>query len=296
MQNRSISPSKDYHSFSFERPFIPYGEYFSNCPSCEFEFMHAHNCLEIGYLKKGSGVFNIDDKIISVKAPSVCIIYEGQLHSAQSSPLDKSEWCFLYLDVSLATPHIDKGFMSALRCFSYRQYEFKNVIEKSDDELIFSLVKTIITEAAEKGRSHLKIIEGALFTLLSAHSATMTRRSDKYSFDSEAFVKIENAVNYINGHFGEKIRIPHLASLCYMSESSLRRLFVRFCGLSPENYIHKVRTGIAASRLLSGRMRILDIALECGYTSISSFNRQFIRFYKTSPSAFRKQNMSGESD
>ncbi len=289
MQNQSIAIISDFESFDSENFCRPYGNFWNHTPSSKFEFMHNHNFLELGYLENGSGVFNVDDKIIPVKGPAVSIIYDGQFHSAQSNPDSPCVWRFLYLDVTCAMPNVDKNYLKSLRFSSYSNYNFNSVITKSENELIFSLVKDIIEQCANKGKSHKKIIEGELLTLLALHSSSMIRTNENADKNIETFEKIQPAINIINTNFGCNIKIPDLAKKCFLSESSLRRLFIAFCGLSPDGYLHKVRMNIACARLLSGNMNIIDVALECGYPTLSSFNRQFKKTFGVSPSKWKNE-------
>ncbi|MCB0707001.1 MAG: AraC family transcriptional regulator [Saprospiraceae bacterium] len=78
-----------------------------------------------------------------------------------------------------------------------------------------------------------------------------------------------------------------LAALCHMSVSSFKRKFQETFKESPKKYIAKKKTEKAAKLLVSTDMRISDIAYDCGYESIASFNRNFKLQFGTSPSSYR---------
>lgn len=292
VQNPSISVENDFRAFTSDNFCEPYGHEWVTTPSTKFEFMHNHNFVELGLLEsESSGVFNVDDDVIPVKGPAVSIIYSGQFHSAQSNPDSPCRWRFLYIDESLAMPNVDKNHLKSLRYSFYSNYAFKSVISKSENELLYSLIKDLVYQCSDKGRSHKKIIEGELLSILTLHSSTMTRINENADKDAEAetFGKIQPAINMINSSFGSDIKIPELAKLCFMSESSLRRLFIEFCGLSPDGYLHKVRMNVACARLLAKNSSIIEIACECGYPTLSSFNRQFKKTFGMSPTKWRNQ-------
>ena len=292
VQNPSISVGNDFRNFTSDNFCEPYGHKWEITPSTKFEFMHNHNFIELGLLEsESSGVFNVDDDVIPVKGPAVSIIYGGQFHSAQSNPDTPCKWRFLYIDEHIAMPNVDKNHLKSLRYSSYYNYTFKSVISKSENELLYSLIKDVIYQCSNIGKSHKKIIEGELLSILTLHSSTMTRISENADKNDEieTFAKIQPAINMINANFGNEIKIPELAKLCFVSESSLRRLFIAFCGLSPDGYLHKVRMNVACARLLSSDTSVIDVATECGYPTLSSFNRQFKKTFGVSPTTWRKE-------
>ena len=50
----------------------------------------------------------------------------------------------------------------------------------------------------------------------------------------------------------------------------------------------RARLREAASRLATGTQKVLDVALDCGFSDISNFNRAFRTDFGVSPRAFRR--------
>ena len=82
--------------------------------------------------------------------------------------------------------------------------------------------------------------------------------------------------------------MEQLADMCYISQPTLRRSFLEFTGCAPLEYVHKVRIHNAAVMLLSSERSVLDIAGSTGYTTLSSFNRQFFKHFGMSPREWKK--------
>lgn len=83
------------------------------------------------------------------------------------------------------------------------------------------------------------------------------------------------------------LSIPELAKLCNMSVSTFKRKFKAAFHDSPRKYIAKKKLEKASQLLLIQENRIADIAFECGYESLATFNRNFRSTYGCSPSQFR---------
>jgi len=83
------------------------------------------------------------------------------------------------------------------------------------------------------------------------------------------------------------LSIAQLAILCGMSTATFKRKFGELYKTSPADYIKNRKLEKAASVLRSGNQRITDILFDCGFESISSFNRCFKKKYQLSPTAYR---------
>lgn len=96
-------------------------------------------------------------------------------------------------------------------------------------------------------------------------------------------IEVKKAVNYMNQSFSDKITISNLASVCNMSESSFSRIFKEELLVSPMEYLINIRINKAKKLLRSKSKNITEIALECGFSSLSHFSSSFIKHEKISP-------------
>ncbi len=91
----------------------------------------------------------------------------------------------------------------------------------------------------------------------------------------------------IENNLYSSLSITHLAQLCTMSISSFKRKFNEEFGESPKKYIAKKKLQKAVNMLTKSDERISNIAYDCGYETISTFNRSFKSEYQVSPREFR---------
>lgn len=73
----------------------------------------------------------------------------------------------------------------------------------------------------------------------------------------------------------EDIRIEDLAKICHISETHFRRVFTSHMKVSPLEYINSVRIHTACEFLQKTDIPVADIAHKCGFTTNSTFNRNF---------------------
>ena len=86
---------------------------------------------------------------------------------------------------------------------------------------------------------------------------------------------------------------PHLGELAHqvgMSVSKFKVLFPRAYGITPYEYIRKMRMERAMVLLRQGEMSVTEVAMNVGYSSISHFAKAFRRTFDISPSKVRSSN------
>ena len=95
------------------------------------------------------------------------------------------------------------------------------------------------------------------------------------------------AVRRIQTGFAEDLRIVELARLSGLSHSQFTRRFKQILGVSPKDYILRVRIRHARRLLETTRRTVTDIAVESGFYDHSHFSHAFRRHTGTSPAAYR---------
>ena len=99
--------------------------------------------------------------------------------------------------------------------------------------------------------------------------------------------KMNRALNYIEDNLREKIDISQAAKLAYCSNFNFQRMFSFMADVSLAEYIRRRRLSMAAMDLLSTDTKILDVAIEYGYSSTASFSRAFQSVHGVNPSEVR---------
>ena len=100
--------------------------------------------------------------------------------------------------------------------------------------------------------------------------------------------KINNAVQYINDHFSEKITTVQLAELTHLSEGHFCNTFKEATGLTAKEYINEVRIKNAADLIKSTDMTIAEAAMYSGFPDANYFTKMFKKLIGTTPTSLRK--------
>ena len=81
--------------------------------------------------------------------------------------------------------------------------------------------------------------------------------------------------------------LDRLARRVGMSAFHLQRLFKKYTGESPKQYLNRIRVEEAKRLLENSGRKITDICFAVGFTGLTPFNRVFRRFTGLSPRAYR---------
>lgn len=120
---------------------------------------------------------------------------------------------------------------------------------------------------------------------VAARTAQLTGSSS--DAPTHAMARVTRAVRAIEQNPDAALTLGAMAREAGLSPYYFLRTFEQVTGVTPHQYILRVRLREAALRLIEEPSKILDIALNCGFGDISNFNRAFRREFGVSPRAYR---------
>lgn len=100
--------------------------------------------------------------------------------------------------------------------------------------------------------------------------------------------RVERVQRYIAAHFHEDVRLETLAELVGMTPVAFSRFFRQRTGHRLSDYIIEQRIGAAARQLVDSSQPISEICYDCGFNTLSNFNRLFKQRKGCSPKEFRE--------
>ncbi|MDD6061708.1 MAG: helix-turn-helix domain-containing protein [Oscillospiraceae bacterium] len=102
----------------------------------------------------------------------------------------------------------------------------------------------------------------------------------------EQIQAVQRMQEYIETHLCEKITFADLAKASLFSPWYARRLFLEFTGVTPADYIRKLRLKQSALKLRDEDVKILDVALDFGFGSVDGYQRAFRKEFGCNPGAY----------
>jgi AraC family transcriptional regulator len=103
-------------------------------------------------------------------------------------------------------------------------------------------------------------------------------------------IRFRKVLEAIDAHLDEDLSVERLSSVAAFSKFHFHRQFSELYGVGVSRYVQLVRLKRASYQLaFHRRLRILEIALACGYESHEAFSRAFKKVFGQTPSEFREQ-------
>ncbi len=102
--------------------------------------------------------------------------------------------------------------------------------------------------------------------------------------------RIDKVVDFMNENFSRTIRLAEAADLVEMAETAFSRFFKAKTGITFVDYLNDIRIGHASRLLIDTINPIAEIAQECGFTSLTNFNRIFKKRKGFVPKDFREKH------
>jgi AraC-like DNA-binding protein len=99
------------------------------------------------------------------------------------------------------------------------------------------------------------------------------------------------ARSFISGNFDHELNLDLLSRICYVSKFHLLRLFKKYYGQTPQQYLTDKRIEKSKEYLKKG-MSISDTSFAIGFESPSSFSTLFKCRTGLSPTEFQKEQFS----
>lgn len=104
------------------------------------------------------------------------------------------------------------------------------------------------------------------------------------------------AVKFLRAHLGERIRVEDLLRFLGFGHTRVHEMFKRSTGLSPNDYLQRLRVETAQELLLGSEQSIGAVAAQVGFDTSQYFAAVFKKYTGQTPTTFRKAQRLPEAD
>ncbi|HEY3378654.1 MAG TPA: helix-turn-helix domain-containing protein [Armatimonadota bacterium] len=258
--------------------------------------VHGHNCLELCLILGGQGFHHADGAEYPLVAGDVFVIKEQHIHGFKNTQrLEMVNIMFqreLLADTCAYLPSLPGYHMLFDLEPAFRQrHHFSSHLRL--DGTALTLVERLLPQMEEEYHRQASGYESMLVglfiqlaVLLSRHYAHIT------AAPSRALLQVDKAISVLESEYTQRITLEQLAEVTLCSVNSLLRLFKQATGMTPMDYLLRVRLRKASALLTSSDLSITSIANQVGFSDGNYFTRQFKQQTGWTPLAYRR-NLRG---
>lgn len=232
----------------------------------------------IHFISGGKGIYQVDGKTYELGKGDFFVIFPEKEVYYKADP--ECPWDYLWI-----------GFQG-VKAATYMKYagidpehltgHFENTA------FILTCIQQMILARTLTYHNELKR-QAALLQILSAlmelHHETL---SDDEQNDYPYRIYLQQAIDYMNEHIKENIKISEIASYIGIDRSYLSSIFRNTLEISPQEYLVTLRMNKAADLLKTTNEKINTIAIEVGYIDPLTFTKMFKRYKGMSPTEWRR--------
>lgn len=98
---------------------------------------------------------------------------------------------------------------------------------------------------------------------------------------------MQEALQFLDQHYMEDLTLDQVARHLNLSSCHFSRLFNQISGMNFKAFLNSIRIGKAEQQIQNSSRPLIDIAYECGFNSVRTFNRAFQTLKGYPPSKLR---------
>lgn len=267
---------------------------------CDANFsapFHFHQEVELVYIKESFGKRIIGDKIEPFEAGDMVFIGSNLPHVwlndevfYKGMPDLKARAIVLYFNPNVMGP-LFYNMKEAAKINAF--------LKKGERGLrILSNTNTIIAEKLEQllQKKDIEVIIGLfdIFNTLANSTDTEFITSDGYntSIDNAENDRLSDIFRYVHENYKTDISLATIAAIANLTPQSFCRMFKKRANKHFIEYLNEVRISEACKLLLDTDWSISEVAYNCGYKTVSNFNKLFKESTGESPKAYRAKSVA----
>lgn len=101
--------------------------------------------------------------------------------------------------------------------------------------------------------------------------------------------QIEDVCTWVLDNFARELPVDRLAEKAGMSPRNFARQFVKETGVTPARFVERLRIEAARRRLEESPDKLEKVASDCGFGTVQSLRRSFVRVLRVPPNDYRQR-------
>lgn len=250
---------------------------------------HCHDFLELSYMLSGETSYIVNDNIYNVKKGELMVFNSGVYHSEiinNYEGFNEVHIGFCNINIrNFPSNYITKEPFIGI--FDFKKYgkDFKDCYLEIINEQ---------TNHKDGYELMLKVLCTKLLILFlrETYSEQDIKKLADYKFEfSQKSNLVKEITSYINNNYMHDISLYKISKNMYLSPVYISKIFKEETGVSPINYLIKIRLEKAKALLSDTTLTVKTIAKSVGYDDAYYFSKLFKKYYNMSPSHYKNKHV-----
>ena len=270
---KSNQGTSSFYAFRYQVPFF------------QFKW-HYHPEYELTYIVKGNGYRIVGNSYEYFNDGDLVLLGNHLPHTWSGKLNDdiKSDAVVIQFSKEFIAPFL--GLNESLLIKNMLDTSVRGIRFEPDEELVSKIIALTETNGVDK---ILKLIS-VLDDLSKKQPILIASNSFHNVVSKKNEMRINKVCLYIQNNFYTKISLKEVADLIFLTESNFCKFFKKATGKTYSDYLNELRINEACRLLVQTEKSINQISFECGFETLSYFNRVFLNKKGVTPSLFRKHN------
>ena len=270
--NQGIS---SFHAFRYQVPYF------------QFKW-HYHPEFELTYIVKGNGYRIVGNSYEPFNDGDLVLLGSNLPHtwSGKADGDVNSDAIVIQFSSEFILPFLELN--ESLLIKNMLDSSLRGINFEPDEQLVTKIIEITETNGVERIVKLISILD-----ILSKKQIKLIAPNTFHNVVSKkSEVRINKVCLFIQNNFQNKIYLKEVADLIYLTESNFCKFFKKATGKTYSDYVNEIRINEASRLLIQSDKTISQISFECGFETLSYFNRVFLNKKGITPSVYRKSSAS----
>lgn len=246
----------------FEKHGVEEKELFRFFPLKNYHFpLHFHRAYELIYVNDGQLAVSVDQKEYVLKKKDLAFVFSNQMHEFRT--IDYSE-----ITILLFSPELIGDFY-----MNYKGFIPEDNILHLERELDLDKLDSVYRQ------------KSLLYDLCADLAGRKSFVPVKQSPQTKVLYKI---LLYVEKNYSQECTLKTVARHLQYDYPYISKLFVRLMNMSFTDYLNHYRISQACYMLRNLPSSVGEVAMDCGYSNLRTFHRNFRRITGHSPMEYRE--------
>lgn len=257
-----------------------------------YPYLHRHKEAQLIWIKEGEGTLLIDNQMHPFKRNDVFLIAPNQPHLFKSNPEYFEEKSDLKIQALMIFFNPNGKLQSFLELPEMHVIKSYLTFAKGGVKLPIQHIDLVIQKmmSVQYAKNHTLMVQFLelldMLAQLQGSSETLAANGPSLFSESEG-IRIGHIYNFLMQHYDRNVMLEEVADEAHMTPQAFCRYFKKHTRQTFVSFLNEIRVNEACKKLTSGNYENISVvAYNCGFNSLTNFNRVFKTVMKVAPKMY----------